>query len=216
MTVCDYSGNGSTHNKINFLKFHEDKLTKQQKLLPIYNAEIKNVSQKKEEKTAIDIEEAPVKPKRTSKKNKVKDDTKDCEAKADNEIVKVIHGMFKAEVMKRDNDESQAIDEKPEEQKFNITVIQRKQTVDFYYNFKYLTHLHHEVKDIKLSFRDLYLRLKAPDNRLDFLQQLKDWKRDENPLLYAWVPKDVKQRYPEFQILPDKELENISAAVAAT
>lgn len=62
------------------------------------------------------------------------------------------------------NELSQGPNETPKV--FNVTVIMRKSSVDFYYNFKYLNRLNCEVEDVELSFEDLYLKLKPPSFEL--------------------------------------------------
>jgi hypothetical protein len=74
----------------------------------------------------------------------------------DEEIVKVIHGMFReTNELSETNEDTNKI--------FNVTVLMRRTCVDFYYNFKYLSTLYNEADDIELTFEDLYLKLKAPD-----------------------------------------------------
>lgn len=77
-------------------------------------------------------------------------------ADGDEEIVKVIHGMFReTNEISETNEDTNKI--------FNVTVLMRRTCVDFYYNFKYLSTLYNEADDIELTFEDLYLKLKAPD-----------------------------------------------------
>lgn len=89
---------------------------------------------------------------------------------------------------------------------FNVTVIMRKHSVDFYYNFKFLNTLNCEVEDIDLSFEDLYLKLKAPSFDL-----LKRWcLEQEESLLELWLPPEMRTKDQMVTELSDKELLQIS------
>lgn len=89
---------------------------------------------------------------------------------------------------------------------FNITVVKRKTSIDFFYNFKFLNTLKCEVEDMELSFEDLYLTLKAPT-----FEQLKQWYLDgEEALLSIWLPPGKQRNELMIDQITDKQLQEIA------
>jgi len=89
---------------------------------------------------------------------------------------------------------------------FNVTVVKRKTSIDFFYNFKFLNTLKCEVEDMELSFEDLYLTLKAPT-----FEQLKQWCLDgEEALLSIWLPPGKQRNELMIDQITDKQLQEIA------
>lgn len=89
----------------------------------------------------------------------------------------------------------------------NVTVIMRKNSVDFFYNFKFLNTLNCEVEDVELTFNELYLKLKAPS--FELLQQ---WRTSrEEALIDIWLPEHMRTKDQVLSELSDKTLAELAA-----